>query len=594
MTTDTPSRKPICATSTLADVLNKTQADDALPSRRKQEVSSALRTLAKALGKPLEEISEHPAHLRSRMAAFAPAMAGIARARWANVKSLTRFALAHANLVHVPGRYRQELDPAWEVLFKQLQTAQERFGLSRLCHYLSIQGIAPEQVDHQVFEAFLHDLENGALIDEPRKVHRTACKLWNKAAATIPDWPKYQAVVPDYTRTYALPWESFPPSLKAEVDAYLKYLGGGGLLEELPFRPLRPISVATRSCQLHEFVSAAVHGGRDPATLRSFADLVDVDVVKAALRFVLGRANANREAGTAEKSTVQVNNLTRLITSIARHQVKVDAAHLDRLKALCRSTDIGQTGISDKNRAFLRNFDDPDLVDAMVCLPQEMAAEIKRTKKITRKIALQMQVAVAIEVLLLMPIRIKNLAELNIEINLIRYHRTGMRLSIETGVKNDWDVEAIFEPETIKLIDLYITKYRPLLVNEPSPWLFPGKDGKSKSTGTLRDQIKRCVKERIGLDIHPHNYRHFAAKHYLDANPGAYGVVRLLLGHKSVDTATRHYCDMDTVRAGQVFGEHIFAIRSRRKLARKGKGFPAGIAMGTAMGKVKRNSKRGG
>ena len=58
-------------------------------------------------------------------------------------------------------------------------------------------------------------------------------------------------------------------------------------------------------------------------------------------------------------------------------------------------------------------------------------------------------------------------------------------------------------------------------------------------------------------------FRHIATKLYLDAHPGAYGVVRLLHGHKSVDTTTRFYCGEETAAAIQHYDAHILNVRGR-------------------------------
>src|SRR4051812_35939780 len=133
-------------------------------------------------------------------------MAGLTATRWRNVLSLVRFALKQAGLAHLPGRYREPLAPAWAELHQQLDTAHARFGLSRLSRYCSVHGIAPESLDDAVMDRFLEDLLTGGLVDEPRRVHRTACLAWNKAVDAIAAWPPQRLTVPDYTRTYALPW----------------------------------------------------------------------------------------------------------------------------------------------------------------------------------------------------------------------------------------------------------------------------------------------------------------------------------------------------------------------------------------------------
>ena len=85
----------------------------------------------------------------------------------------------------------------------------------------------------------------------------------------------------------------------------------------------------------------------------------------------------------------------------------------------------------------------------------------------------------------------------------------------------------------------------------------------------LRAQIIDCVKQRCGLLVNPHLFRHIAAKLYLEAHPGAYGVVRLLHGHKSVDTTTRFYCGTETAAALQHYDDHILQLRGAPAPARR-------------------------
>ena len=150
-----------------------------------------------------------------------------------------------------------------------------------------------------------------------------------------------------------------------------------------------------------------------------------------------------------------------------------------------------------------------------------------------------MQTAVAVEMLLMIPMRRKNLVNLEIDRHLIRSRKGALHVAVPGHeVKNGTPIEALLPRHVARLIDLYFTNYRPLLLTEPSTFLFPGVGNRPKSCERLALQISDCIKERCGLLINPHLFRHLAAKLYLEANPGAYGVIRLLHGHKSVETTT--------------------------------------------------------
>jgi hypothetical protein len=50
---------------------------------------------------------------------------------------------------------------------------------------------------------------------------------------------------------------------------------------------------------------------------------------------------------------------------------------------------------------------------------------------------------------------------------------------------------------------------------------------------------------------------------YLDANPGAYEVVRRVLGHRSINTTTAFYIGLETGPAIRHFEETILHLRNR-------------------------------
>jgi integrase len=85
--------------------------------------------------------------------------------------------------------------------------------------------------------------------------------------------------------------------------------------------------------------------------------------------------------------------------------------------------------------------------------------------------------------------------------------------------------------------------------------------GKPKAIATIRVGVERTVRRRLGIHMTPHQFRHFAAKLHLEANPGAYELIRQLLGHKSLRTTTRFYAGPDTRRAGRAHAELITRLR---------------------------------
>ena len=67
-------------------------------------------------------------------------------------------------------------------------------------------------------------------------------------------------------------------------------------------------------------------------------------------------------------------------------------------------------------------------------------------------------------------------------------------------------------PALLRLLDLYLGRHRHLLRGKDEGWLFPGEKGGPKHAVSLAGQIKRAVRHRAGLEVHPHLFRHIAAK----------------------------------------------------------------------------------
>jgi integrase len=558
---------------TFATLHNRISADETLGSRRRQDVNSAIRTVAKALGRSLDDLPADPADLRARLRDFAPAAAGLSLRRWRNALSLLRYALKHSGLTRVPARSRAPLTCEWEDLFRHLNDRRSLSGLSRFGRYCSVRAIAPCAVDDSVLDVFLSDLRDGALVRTPGAIHRTTCVLWNKAAASIACWPDRRLVVRDRRQTFALPWCTYPASLKIDVDRYLERLAGKDPLAPGDFRPLRPISVENRAKLLRAFVAALVHRGRDPQSIATLRDVVAVDAITDGLRFFLDRANGQK--------TSYIHEIAHVLTAVARHWVltdtepltKADQEHLNKLDAICkRLRRLNRNSMSAKTRGRLRPLADAANARALLEVPQRLLAAASAKHKTPRRAALEVQTALAIEFLLMVPLRIGNLANLNIERHLIRARGGMMHLAIPGAeVKNSVDIDPVLPVHFVRMIETYLKKYRPVLTDQPSAWLYPGMGGKPIGTQSLGKRMREAVKRLTGLDVNPHLYRSIAGTLYLDKNPGAYGVIRLLLGHKSVNTTTQFYCGMETPAAFRHYDEHILERREASPAKRAGR-----------------------
>src|ERR1700730_4412905 len=162
----------------LADVLAAVQSAN-LPDRRRQEMASALRTVARALGKPLVSVPADARRLSDRLKQVSPRAIGISPGRWNNIRSHVRGSLALVQPM-APGRHLNNLSPAWDALWRQLKSRPVKIALSRFLRFCSAEGIEPKAVTEATFAAFRADLDN-TLLKSPEKGFAALVRGWQIA-----------------------------------------------------------------------------------------------------------------------------------------------------------------------------------------------------------------------------------------------------------------------------------------------------------------------------------------------------------------------------------------------------------------------------
>ena len=79
----------------------------------------------------------------------------------------------------------------------------------------------------------------------------------------------------------------------------------------------------------------------------------------------------------------------------------------------------------------------------------------------------------------------------------------------------------------------------------------------------LGPRISRTIFQYTGLHMHPHLFRHLAAKLHLEAEPGSYEAVRRLLGHKTLRTTTGFYTGLENAAAARHYDKLRRRLRTR-------------------------------
>jgi integrase len=204
-------------------------------------------------------------------------------------------------------------------------------------------------------------------------------------------------------------------------------------------------------------------------------------------------------------------------------------------------------------------------VYALLGLPNRVLREVRRDDGGHRRDALRAMFAVAIELLIVAPIRAKNLTAIEFERHLVHANSGGqpmVHLVIpEHEVKNGEPYEIELPAGSAEIVTDYIATYRSRLSSTPSPWLFPNDEGGRRVTERFSTDIGDFILREIGIKMNVHLFRHLAVKLHLDAHPEDVETARRLLGHKSLSTTLSAYADMKGASCFRRYDAMIAGLR---------------------------------
>ncbi len=273
---------------------------------------------------------------------------------------------------------------------------------------------------------------------------------------------------------------------------------------------------------------------------------------------MLARHNNETSRGISEIAGL-LRNISRMLD--APEDVQKRMANLAGRVAVGR-----QNGMTRKNRDRLRVLQDEDNLRRLLFLPERIFATPSGKSK-PYMTALTREDALAIAILLICPIRVKNLAEIHLERNL---HRPGdgrvFLVFEEDEVKNERHIEFELPRDVCRMINRHLSSRVPDLCPSGTPWLFPRRDGRGPiDPNQLSSRLTKCIRRETGLEMNAHLFRHLAVMVWLDANPGSYEVARRLLGHSELSHTLNMYSGLEARAATQAFAR-VIAEKKGRKL----------------------------
>lgn len=166
--------------------------------------------------------------------------------------------------------------------------------------------------------------------------------------------------------------------------------------------------------------------------------------------------------------------------------------------------------------------------------------------------SLQHQHAFMLRLLVRVPIRSRNLREIQLGKNLYKdpngcwhLHFSGSELKVDTrnGRTNEYHVNLTeYCPELLPHLEEFLKAHRPRIPHtETSPLLFRTKFGNPFTAVTLRVELYNLVLRRSNKRFYPHLIRTIWATEFLTNNPGDYDGAAALLGDTVQVVLNRYY-----------------------------------------------------
>ena len=553
-------RKEDCkdTAKTFADVIAALQNIEGLSKTRRRDLISALRSMARFIEKDTALIPANTEWLRQRLRQVHPRQLRVTEKHFQNVKSAVIAALKmtignNKRLAAFP-----KMTSEFNHLYRGIPDRMMGYKLSRFFRFCSERDLTPKTVTDDTVAEFETTLIEETLQKDPSKVAREAVLVWNRMRDAVPGWPTQELTRKRKREPWTIPLEQFPASFLADVDKWCDRLALKDLFDEdAPIRPCEPATIKHRRFQIRMMASAIVRSGVSISDVTSLAFVVELDNFKRGLQFMLDRQDG---------AVMEANfTLASGIKAIAKHHVKITDEHLKQLQRICSKLDQKADRYRKRNMERLAQFEDRRNIALLLGLPARLSRLSEKPGPKPRSAALLFQTAAAIEILILCPMRIRNLANLDTDRHL-RWikERRSLRLIIDIPadeVKNDKPLRYELNGAAAEFVRDYIDRTRPSLCPNPTTAVFPKMDGTYRNPGELSQQIKRHCFQETGLTVNAHLFRSLASKFHNLICAGDAATISHVLGDK-INTVMRSYSQFEQKSALDHYQKSVRKVRN--------------------------------
>ena len=160
----------------------------------------------------------------------------------------------------------------------------------------------------------------------------------------------------------------------------------------------------------------------------------------------------------------------------------------------------------------------------------------------TLKRAIHFRQSLMIAFLVARPVRRRALLAMEVNRHLLR-HKDGFQVCFEAADMKDKKARGFPLPKALAVpMRVYLDVHRPVLLRgKQSAALWINQYGNPISKDGFSRELPKVTKRLFGIELRPHAFRHVAATSIAETDPEHVGIIKDILGHKTLAMSEKHY-----------------------------------------------------